>query len=102
MYAVSGQPSGAIIRGWQLSMTSQQSRISSSLMAAAILTVLPTLAQEVVSADTPRATPAGATFTVPAGWSIKQGDPIGVLPPPESDKPFGIVDSGASRGGPAV
>ncbi len=83
-------------------MTSQQSRISSSLLAAAILTVLPTLAQEVVSADTPRATPAGATFTVPAGWSIKQGDHIAVLTPPESDTHIAIVDSGASSAAAAV
>ena len=45
-----------------------------------------------VSADTPRATPGGATFVVPAGWSITSGTSSVVLQPPEPDSHVAIMD----------
>src|ERR1700746_1711371 len=38
---------------------------------------------EMVSADTAKVSPGGATFTVPAGWSIETGKDLVVLTPPE-------------------
>ncbi len=49
-----------------------------------------------VAADTPRATPAGATFTVPAGWSLVTGKNIAILEPPEPDTHIVVFDSEAS------
>src|SRR5215831_5227296 len=42
-------------------------------------------APERLTADTPRVTPGGATFTVPAGWSIATGKSLVILEPPETD-----------------
>src|ERR1017187_7967001 len=50
-------------------------------------------AQERVAADMPRVTPGGATFTVPAGWSIVTGKDLVILEPPEADTHVAIVDS---------
>jgi CubicO group peptidase (beta-lactamase class C family) len=49
-------------------------------------------APDKVSADTPRATPGGATFVVPAGWSITSGTSSVVLQPPEPDSHVAIMD----------
>jgi CubicO group peptidase (beta-lactamase class C family) len=46
-----------------------------------------------VTADTPRVTPGGATFTVPSGWSIETGKNLVILTPPEVDTHIAIVDS---------
>jgi CubicO group peptidase (beta-lactamase class C family) len=50
---------------------------------------------ERVTADTPRVTSAGATFKVPAGWSIETGKDFVILTPPEIDTHIAIVDSQA-------
>jgi CubicO group peptidase (beta-lactamase class C family) len=57
---------------------------------------------ERVSADTPRVTPGGATFTVPSGWSIETGKNMVKLAPPESDTHIAIVDSQAADAAAAV
>lgn len=57
---------------------------------------------EQVTADTPRVTPGGATFTVPSGWSIVAGKALVVLGPPEADTHIAIVDSQAADARAAV
>jgi CubicO group peptidase (beta-lactamase class C family) len=52
----------------------------------------PVLASERVEKDTPRATPAGATFMVPAGWTMTTKGSTVVLDPPEPDSHLAIVD----------
>src|ERR1700749_3089811 len=42
-------------------------------------------APELVTADSARVTPGGATFKVPAGWSMATGKDLVVLTPPEPD-----------------
>ena len=59
-------------------------------------------APERVAADTPRATPGGATFTVPTGWSIATGKSLVLLEPPETDTHIAIVDSQAADAKAAV
>ena len=53
-------------------------------------------APERLAADTPRVTPGGATFTVPAGWSIVTGKDLVILEPPEPDTHIAIVDAHAA------
>jgi CubicO group peptidase (beta-lactamase class C family) len=55
-----------------------------------------------VAADTPRETPGGATFTVPAGWSIATGKNMVILAPPEPDSHVVIFDSQAADASAAV
>src|SRR5215510_7355280 len=50
-------------------------------------------APEQLTSDTPRATSAGASFTVPAGWALVTGKNIVILDPPETDTHIAIVDS---------
>ncbi|HEX2799919.1 MAG TPA: serine hydrolase domain-containing protein [Thermoanaerobaculia bacterium] len=52
----------------------------------------PVLASERVEKDTPRATPAGATFMLPAGWTMTTKGSTVVLDPPEPDSHLAIVD----------
>src|SRR5262245_54944640 len=59
-------------------------------------------APERLAADTPRVTPGGATFTVPASWSISTGKTMVVLEPPEADTHIAIVDSQADDATAAV
>jgi CubicO group peptidase (beta-lactamase class C family) len=59
-------------------------------------------APEQVAADTPRVTPGGATFTVPAGWSIVTGKDLVILGPPEPDAHIVIFDSQANDARAAV
>ncbi|HQR38464.1 MAG TPA: serine hydrolase domain-containing protein [Blastocatellia bacterium] len=49
-------------------------------------------ATETLAKDSPRATPAGATFTVPAGWTMTTRGSMVVLDPPEPDSHVVIVD----------
>jgi CubicO group peptidase (beta-lactamase class C family) len=49
---------------------------------------------ELISADTAKVSPGGATFTVPAGWSIESGKDLVVLTPPEPDTHVAIFDAG--------
>ncbi|MDD5657353.1 MAG: serine hydrolase [Elusimicrobia bacterium] len=71
--------------------------------------VLPVLAQtalpaksETVDKDSPRATPAGATFMVPAGWKMTTKGSMVVLDPPEPDSHVAIVDVRAKDAAAAV
>ncbi|HLV85356.1 MAG TPA: serine hydrolase domain-containing protein [Candidatus Sulfotelmatobacter sp.] len=59
-------------------------------------------APERISADSPRTTPGGATFTVPAEWSLETGKNIVVLTPPEADTHIAIIDSAAADAQSAV
>src|SRR5712692_807945 len=59
-------------------------------------------APERVAADTPRLTPGGATFKIPAGWSIVTGKNLLILEPPETDTHIAIVDSQAADANSAV
>ena len=51
---------------------------------------------ELVSAQTGKVSPGGATFTVPAGWSLETGKDLVVLTPPETDSHVAIFDAGAA------
>jgi CubicO group peptidase (beta-lactamase class C family) len=57
---------------------------------------------EKVEKDTPRSTPAGATFTVPAGWTMATRGSMVVLDPPEPDSHVVIVDVKAKDADAAV
>jgi CubicO group peptidase (beta-lactamase class C family) len=59
-------------------------------------------APELVTADTPRVTPGGAKFTVPAGWSITTGKDLVIVAPPETDTHIAIFDSQAADASAAV
>ena len=61
-----------------------------------------TSAPEVVASDSQRLTPRGATFTVPAGWSIVSGKNLILLTPPETDTHIAIFDTQASDAKAAV
>ncbi|MEO8196651.1 MAG: serine hydrolase domain-containing protein [Thermoanaerobaculia bacterium] len=60
-----------------------------------LLAVSPLLAQPPEEKATSGATPAGATFTVPAGWKSTVRGPVTVLDPPEPDTHIAIVDVSA-------
>ena len=81
--------------------------LSFNVLAASGLAASPQAAEnkpaiERVTADTPRVTSAGATFTVPAGWSIETRKEFVVLTPPETDTHIAIVDSQAADAKAAV
>lgn len=59
-------------------------------------------APERVSADTPRVTPGGASFKVPAEWSITPGKNLVILQPPEMDTHVVIADVQAADAKSAV
>jgi hypothetical protein len=59
-------------------------------------------ASEQVATDTPRVTKGGATFTVPAGWSIQTRKDLVILTPPESDTHVAIFDAHAADAKAAV
>src|SRR5580658_10921924 len=50
---------------------------------------------ELVSADTAKVSPGGATFTVPAGWSVEVGKDLVLLTPSETDTHLAIFDARA-------
>ena len=56
-----------------------------------LLSALPARADK-VDTDTPSATPGGATFTIPAGWSTTTKVNMVVLEPPETDTHIALVD----------
>lgn len=47
---------------------------------------------ERVSADTPKTTAAGATFTLPSGWGVTTKSALVLLDPPETDTHVALVD----------
>jgi CubicO group peptidase (beta-lactamase class C family) len=51
---------------------------------------------EVVQEDSAKATPSGATFKVPAGWSLESAKDLQVITPPEPDSHIAIFDAGAA------
>jgi CubicO group peptidase (beta-lactamase class C family) len=59
-------------------------------------------ASELMAADTSRVTSGGATFTVPAGWSIATGKNLVILSPPETDTHLAICDCQATDAKSAV
>ncbi|HEY4114951.1 MAG TPA: serine hydrolase domain-containing protein [Rhizomicrobium sp.] len=59
-------------------------------------------APQTVAADTPSATPAGTTFTIPAGWSSDTNGKLVVLAPPEGDLKVGLIDVEAKDADSAV
>jgi hypothetical protein len=75
-------------------------RVTIAALAVLVL-VLPVFA-ETVDKDTPRATSAGATFTVPAGWTVTAKDAMVVLDPPEGDTHVVLVDVKAKDADAAV
>jgi CubicO group peptidase (beta-lactamase class C family) len=59
-------------------------------------------APERLAADTPRATPGGATFTIPSGWSIVTAKNLVIVEPPEADTHIAIIDTRAADAPAAV
>jgi len=59
-------------------------------------------AGQAIDKDSPRATPAGTTFTAPAGWTMTTKGEMVVLDPPEPDSHVAIVDLKAKDAGAAV
>src|SRR5205814_10381938 len=59
-------------------------------------------APQVVTADSPNTTPGGATFIVPAGWSVAKSASSVALQPPEPDTHIAIFDVHASDAAAAV
>jgi len=59
-------------------------------------------APERVAADTPRVSPGGASFKVPAQWSIVTGKDIVILEAPEPDTHIVIFDAQANDAASAV
>ncbi len=59
-------------------------------------------APQLVTADSPRTTPAGATFLVPAGWSVASDASSATLQPPEPDTHIAIFDVHAPNAAAAV
>ncbi|MGA8026670.1 MAG: serine hydrolase [Bryobacteraceae bacterium] len=57
---------------------------------------------QVVTADSPHTTPGGATFIVPAGWSIASDASSTTLQPPEPDTHIAIFDVHAQDAAAAV
>jgi CubicO group peptidase (beta-lactamase class C family) len=70
--------------------------ISQSANASSPQSAEATSALQPVAADTSRVTPGGATFTVPAGWSMATGKDIVILAPPEPDTHIAIFDDAAA------
>jgi hypothetical protein len=57
---------------------------------------------ERVTQDSSRATPAGSTFRVPAGWTVTTKSSMVILDPPEPDSHIAIVDVKADGADAAV
>jgi CubicO group peptidase (beta-lactamase class C family) len=62
----------------------------------------PKPAPQIVTADSPHTTPGGATFIVPAGWSVASDASSATLQPPEPDTHIAIFDVHASDAAGAV
>lgn len=70
--------------------------------APATVKAAPALASERVEKDTPRATPGGATFMVPAGWTMTTKGSVVILDPPERDSHLAVVEVKAKDADAAV
>ncbi len=62
----------------------------------------PKPAPQIVTSDSPHTTPGGATFLVPAGWSIASDASSATLQPPEPDTHIAIFDVHAPDAAAAV
>ncbi|MBV9439340.1 MAG: hypothetical protein JOZ24_05035, partial [Candidatus Eremiobacteraeota bacterium] len=49
-----------------------------------------------LAADTPSATPSGATFTAPKSWSLRRATSMVVITAPEADFSVALVDAGSA------
>src|SRR6266567_4258720 len=75
------------------------------LFTCAVVTSISALgaqSAEQFASETKRSTPAGATFTVPAAWSMRGEANLIVLTPPEPDSHLAIVDVKAADAASAV
>src|SRR5438067_51918 len=72
-----------------------------AVVASIIGLAAPQSAEQIVS-EAKRSTPAGATFTVPAAWSMRAEANLIVLTPPEPDSHLAIVDVNAADAASAV
>jgi CubicO group peptidase (beta-lactamase class C family) len=61
-------------------------------LLAALAVYSQTPGVERLAGDTPRTTPGGATFTAPAGWSIRTGPTLIVLEAPEEDSRIALFE----------
>ena len=86
-------------------------RVCFALLASAVTLCFtaPVLAQapapgaaQQIDKDSPRATPAGTTFTAPAGWTMTTKGAMVLLDPPETDSHVVIVDLKAKDADAAV
>jgi CubicO group peptidase (beta-lactamase class C family) len=74
-----------------------------SFACAVLTSIIPLAAQtEQLTSETKRSTPAGATFTAPAGWALRSQANTIVLTPPEPDSHLAIVDVKAADATSAV
>jgi CubicO group peptidase (beta-lactamase class C family) len=73
-----------------------------ALIATLFTAVAAPQAIERIAAQADRTTPAGATYTAPAGWSIRSAPSMVVLEPPETDSHLAIVDVKAADAAAAV
>lgn len=73
---------------------------SCAVMTSIIL--LAAQSTEQLASETKRSTPAGATFTAPANWSLRSEANMIVLTPPEPDSHLAIVDVKAADAASAV
>ncbi|HEX5041273.1 MAG TPA: serine hydrolase domain-containing protein [Candidatus Polarisedimenticolaceae bacterium] len=76
-------------------------RLCAAAAAVLLLSALPARAER-VDKDTPSATPGGATFTIPGGWSTTTRDNMVILEPPEPDTHIALVDVAAKDAEAAV
>jgi len=67
-----------------------------SIGAGALLAQVPRSKAEVMPADAEKVSPGGASFKVPAGWSLETAKNLEVLTPPETDTHVAIFDAGAA------
>ena len=76
------------------------------VFVCALLMTIPALpvpqSSEQLASETKRSTPAGATFTAPANWSLRSEASMIVLTPPEPDSHLAIVDVKAADATSAV
>ena len=76
--------------------------IAAAVVTTFFVAVPVALAQETVDKDTPKSTPGGATFTVPAGWTMTTRGSMVLLGPPEADTHVVYVDVKAKDADAAV
>jgi hypothetical protein len=73
-----------------------------ALGAPATSTDVQSPAGERLSADAPRTTTSGATFTTPSGWRLTSSTSKTILDPPEADSHLALVDVQATDAAAAV